>query len=528
MNNRLLAAFFVGVLALTTSTLVRPALFDRGGGMIYDDVLNITWLQDANYALTSGYPSWNGKMQFDAANAWAAQLVYGGYADWRLPTVAPVHGSTFNRTFSYDGSTDYAYNISYPGRISPPDPAGAYPYSTQNELAYMFYVNLGNLAKFRTNDDPKRFKRHRLRHGQHELRGRRDWQNGVLQEFVQQPLLDGHRNQRRLCILPLGPRRIQRHGWKVELRVRLGGARWRRHFPTTQPSAYGEHRESGRRREDHARSELHPDRQRQRSRRHGHQGRLLRQRSADRNARHGAVHAVVDPERHGQLCAHCSRHRQQPRHGDVGCNRRDGGSGGRRHHRRAPAQPQWLRRRERYLSRQFPAHHRTRRCHHTVAAFGQLHPADPLCDLPIGGWSGSQRRGDPVGHARALQAVLQRHAAVERAAETVGRGRSDVDGEPDRRGLVGRRRGGRRNGLQHGGRRAGDAQLEPRLGHLRRDPACAAVGERRRELRLAHDADDRRHQQQAIQLERVQHRRHLAPQAHRSFIPAAHRTCRRR
>lgn len=118
--------------------------------MIYDDVLNITCLQDANYALTSGYPSWNGKMQFDAANAWAAQLVYGGYADWRLPTVAPVHGSTFNHTFSYDGSTDYAYNISYPGRISPPDPAGAYPYSTQNELAYMFYVNLGNLAKFRT------------------------------------------------------------------------------------------------------------------------------------------------------------------------------------------------------------------------------------------------------------------------------------------------------------------------------------------------------------------------------------------
>jgi hypothetical protein len=124
MNNRLLAAFFVGILALALSASARATLFDRGGGMIYDDVLNITWLQDANYALTSGYPSWNGRMQFDAANAWAAQLVYGGYADWRLPTVAPVHGSTFNRFFSYDGSTDYAYNISYPGRISPPDPVG--------------------------------------------------------------------------------------------------------------------------------------------------------------------------------------------------------------------------------------------------------------------------------------------------------------------------------------------------------------------------------------------------------------------
>jgi hypothetical protein len=38
--------------------------------MIYDDVLNITWLQDANYALTSGYPSWNGKMQLTQRNAW--------------------------------------------------------------------------------------------------------------------------------------------------------------------------------------------------------------------------------------------------------------------------------------------------------------------------------------------------------------------------------------------------------------------------------------------------------------------------
>ena len=156
MNNRLLAAFFVSVLALTTSTLVRPTLFDRGGGMIYDDVLNITWLQDANYALTSGYPSWNGRMQFDEANAWAAQLVYGGYSDWRLPRVKPINGSTFTGpVFSYDGSTDYAYNISYPGRISPPDPPGAYPYSTQNEIAYMFYVNLGNLAKYRTDGTPR-------------------------------------------------------------------------------------------------------------------------------------------------------------------------------------------------------------------------------------------------------------------------------------------------------------------------------------------------------------------------------------
>src|SRR4030095_8148367 len=91
MNNRLLAGFFVGVLALIMSASARATLFDRGGGMIYDDVLNITWLQDANYALTSGYPSWNGRMQFDEANAWAAQLVYGGYSDWRAPPTETGH-----------------------------------------------------------------------------------------------------------------------------------------------------------------------------------------------------------------------------------------------------------------------------------------------------------------------------------------------------------------------------------------------------------------------------------------------------
>jgi hypothetical protein len=67
-------------------------LWDRGGGLIYDDVLNITWLQDANYAQTSGYDA-DGRMMWDQAMDWAANLVYGGYDDWRLPTGDPI-GST--------------------------------------------------------------------------------------------------------------------------------------------------------------------------------------------------------------------------------------------------------------------------------------------------------------------------------------------------------------------------------------------------------------------------------------------------
>jgi hypothetical protein len=35
---------------------VYAELHERGGGLIYDDVLDVKWSQDANYAQTSGYP----------------------------------------------------------------------------------------------------------------------------------------------------------------------------------------------------------------------------------------------------------------------------------------------------------------------------------------------------------------------------------------------------------------------------------------------------------------------------------------
>ena len=42
------------IVLLVSVSGVYAALHDRGSGLIYDDVLNITWLQDANYAKTSG------------------------------------------------------------------------------------------------------------------------------------------------------------------------------------------------------------------------------------------------------------------------------------------------------------------------------------------------------------------------------------------------------------------------------------------------------------------------------------------
>ena len=82
-----LVGFSLSVITLSVITLsANAALYYRGNGMIYDDTRNITWLQDANYAKTSGYDA-DGKMSWSAARDWAANLIYKNYDDWRLPSV---------------------------------------------------------------------------------------------------------------------------------------------------------------------------------------------------------------------------------------------------------------------------------------------------------------------------------------------------------------------------------------------------------------------------------------------------------
>lgn len=80
--------------------LASAALINRGGGLIYDSDLNITWLADANYAFTTGYDqqdATDGLMTYDYAMAWAAQLTYGGFTEWRLPTTLQPDASCANQ-----------------------------------------------------------------------------------------------------------------------------------------------------------------------------------------------------------------------------------------------------------------------------------------------------------------------------------------------------------------------------------------------------------------------------------------------
>ena len=76
---------------------VLASLISLPGGMVYDDVLNITWLQDANYGAGSSYDdgasTTDGRMTWQHAVDWAASLDYGGYDDWRLPAANQPDGS---------------------------------------------------------------------------------------------------------------------------------------------------------------------------------------------------------------------------------------------------------------------------------------------------------------------------------------------------------------------------------------------------------------------------------------------------
>lgn len=129
---------------LALSGAAQSALINRGGGMIYDTTANITWLADMNYAYTSGYAAsgvapgsaygenivrTDGSMGWAAARNWADNLVYGGFSDWRLPTLNP---SDITCSYSYDGG---GFGMQYYGFNC-----------TGGELSHLFVTNLGNKA----------------------------------------------------------------------------------------------------------------------------------------------------------------------------------------------------------------------------------------------------------------------------------------------------------------------------------------------------------------------------------------------
>ncbi|MDB4806701.1 VPLPA-CTERM sorting domain-containing protein [Pseudomonadales bacterium] len=141
---RLVACLFLSVSLNSFGALhVRDLDGDWSNGHegVYDDVLDITWLADAN--LSASLPlGTEGYLQGENyADTWIINFAshngsgYYGFNGWRLPAYHNPdypghdhHNPTASWTFN--GSTPISYNY----------------YNTDSELGYMFYVNFGNIG----------------------------------------------------------------------------------------------------------------------------------------------------------------------------------------------------------------------------------------------------------------------------------------------------------------------------------------------------------------------------------------------
>lgn len=124
---------FLAALALTGLLSAAPASAElqlrANGSMVYDTATNLTWITDASLGGL--------RTQADALS-WAQTLDFGGFADWRLPTVTPVNGIALNLDYAEDGSTDIGLNNA--GR--------------NTELGHLFHVSLGNSSAGLVNTGP--------------------------------------------------------------------------------------------------------------------------------------------------------------------------------------------------------------------------------------------------------------------------------------------------------------------------------------------------------------------------------------
>jgi len=111
MKLRLLGVL-IAVFFLFLSTAPSAALVDNGGGLIYDDVLDITWAQP------------DVRRNWADANTWASGLTLGGVSGWRLPYISvAAGGGPFENPVVCDLATEEECR--------------------DNELAYLFFHDFG-------------------------------------------------------------------------------------------------------------------------------------------------------------------------------------------------------------------------------------------------------------------------------------------------------------------------------------------------------------------------------------------------
>ena len=127
MQNRFLPtkaaryALAIFVMAVGFSENASAVLIDAGADFVYDTVLDITWTRHAGDGIER---DWAG------ANAWAADLAVDGVSGWRLPYASvsegagPIATLPIGQPCTGSGGADEVV-------------------CRDNEMAYMFYYNLG-------------------------------------------------------------------------------------------------------------------------------------------------------------------------------------------------------------------------------------------------------------------------------------------------------------------------------------------------------------------------------------------------
>jgi len=149
---------FLGMAGISGATLL-----DRSGGLIYDDSLDITWLQDANLADTEAFGvsgiEDSGTMTWDTANNWIAAMnaaTYLGYANWRLPaTPGNDSGSGVIEGEMGHLYSDYGVHASNSGPFTNYPGSGAYWTSNEESSgsAYTWVIGDGQYIYSKTHEN---------------------------------------------------------------------------------------------------------------------------------------------------------------------------------------------------------------------------------------------------------------------------------------------------------------------------------------------------------------------------------------
>lgn len=106
---------------------------DQVADAFYDTVQDITWLADARKARTQGFPD-KGRLEWQAAMDWVANLDVYGTGDWRLYKTFPLNGKGNCTKVDVGAGIDCGYNVA----------------PESSEMAHLYYVTLGNTGEHDT------------------------------------------------------------------------------------------------------------------------------------------------------------------------------------------------------------------------------------------------------------------------------------------------------------------------------------------------------------------------------------------